>query len=257
MIYRLLSDFKDYLLATYSSATAKTYHVRLCSLFVGHSVTNVVENLDIQKVLYRLEQIKYRNHFSQAKNSFLRFCEFQKINLSDDILEKVRQIEKGTRKKYRKLKAINYAQVKKKIKHIKNKKLKLSFQVIVATGLRISELAGISPKDCVVSDDEIVLNVLAKGRKYESVTIQKNEYPLLYREIKEYIDTTQSDKKIFYSAVYLQSNAKKLGFKCHDLRRAYAKLEYKKCRSKNEVMKKLRHSSLKNTNIYLNSKIKV
>ena len=62
---------------------------------------------------------------------------------------------------------------------------------------------------------------------------------------------------MFYSAIYLQKEAQRLGITCHNLRRAYAKLEYKKTKSRENVRKKLRHTNIKTTNIYLRSKIKV
>jgi len=83
------------------------------------------------------------------------------------------------------------------------------------------------------------------------------EYPVVYQRVREQIENTPPDNKLFYSAIYLQNKAKKLGFKCHDLRRACAKLEYRKSKSKDEVMKKLRHSTPKTTDIYLKSRITI
>jgi len=87
--------------------------------------------------------------------------------------------------------------------------------------------------------------------------IERMENPKLYQTLKENIINTPHDTKIFYSANYLQRKAKGLGFTCHDLRRAFNKMEYKKHRSKSAVMKKLRHSNIKTTNIYLRSKVKL
>jgi len=257
MIYDLLASYKDYLLETYRPATAETYYKRLSTLFEGQSISNTASKLDIEKVLEKLSTIKHRNYFSQSKNAFLHFCEFQDISLSADTLGNIKELEEVTRKKYRKLDPIDYTQVNTKIKHIKNKKLKLCYQVIVATGLRVSELAGISASDCLISGDEITFHFTGKGGKQEAVTLQAVEYPRLYQGVREFIEKTPSNRKLFYSANYLQTKAKELGFKCHDLRRAYAKIEHKKCRSKAQVMKKLRHSSIKNTNIYLRSKVKI
>jgi len=257
MIYDLLASYKDYLLETYRPSTAGTYYKRLCTLLADQSLSDTTNRLDIEKVFDKLGTIKHRNYFSQSKNAFLHFCEFQNISLSSDTLESIKILEEATRKKYRKFEPIEYSQIHTRIKHIKNKKLKLCYQVIIATGLRVSELASIFPSDCIVTDDKIIFHFTGKGGKRETATLQAVEYPSLYQRGKEHIQNTSQGKKLFYSANYLQTKAKELGFKCHDLRRVYAKVEYKKCRSKSQVMKKMRHSSIKNTNIYLRSKVKI
>jgi len=211
----------------------------------------------MEKVLDKLGEIKHKNYFSQAKNALLRFCEFQGITLSFATMERIRQLEAGTKKKYRKHEVIYYSRMDKKIKHLKNQKLKLSFQVMVATGLRVSELAGITPDDCTIKDAGIAFSFVGKGGNREAATLCAVEYPTLYQRLVEHIESVPKKKKIFYSVPYLQQKARELGFKCHDLRRVYAKLEYKKHRSKKEVMEKLRHSSPRTTNIYLRSKVKL
>ena len=257
MKYDLLKKYKDYLEKMYSHETARTYAIRLECLFEGQSLTNIISQLDIPKVISKLSEIKYKNHFSQSKNAFLHFCKFQNIVLDYEHLNTINRLEKHTHKKYRNFQALNFDEVNNKIKHIKNQKLKLSFQTMLATGLRVFELSQITPNQCFVSADEICFYFLAKGGKTEKVTIYKEDDSKLFVNLLELIEKTKKDNKLFYSAIYLQINAKKLGFKCHDLRRAYAKIEYKKTKSKELVMEKLRHTSIKTTNIYLRSKIKI
>lgn len=257
MLYDVLRKYRSYLEEKYSKETARTYYIRLCNLFEGQDIFGNGSNLNIEKVLNNLANIEHKNHFSQCKNALLHYCEFMNISLPVDVLNDIKELENKTRKKYRKQKPVDFNLLDKKIKHIQNRKLKLSFQAMLATGLRVAEVAGVKPSDCVISDNEIIFSIIAKGGDSESVTIQKSEYPKLYQNMKELIEKTLSNKKVFYSAVYLQSQAKELDFSCHDLRRCFAKIEYKKRKSKEEVMKKLRHSSLKNTNIYLKSKIKI
>jgi len=257
MKYDLLNAYRDYLLASYRPDTAQTYYKKLCTLFDGQNVTNTMSNFDIDKILDKLGTIKHKNHFSQSKNAFLHFCTFQNITLSANTLEIIEQLGKGTRKKHRKLNSVDFTQVDKKIKRIRNKKLKLAYQTIIATGLRVSELASVTRKDCTITEDTITFSFVGKGGSCEVVTVQATSYSKLYQDLVEFIDGTSEDKKVFYSANYLQRQAKELGFACHDLRRAYAKLEYKKCRSKKQVMEKLRHASTKTTKIYLRSKVKV
>jgi len=179
------------------------------------------------------------------------------VPLNDDLLKQIKSMEISTKKKYRKMKPMDFYDIDSKIKALKNQKLKLSYQTMLATGLRVAELTQITKADCLFSNDELYLFFIAKGGNPETVTLIKEEYPKLYEKLKVAIEAIKDNQKIFYSAIYLQMKAKELGFTCHDLRRAYAKLEYKKHKSKNIVMKKLRHSSIKNTNIYLRSKIKI
>jgi len=256
MIHNLTAGCRRHMELRLSAQTARTYANRLDILLANQSVTDTVGNLDMDKILDKLSEIKYKNHFSQSKNAFLHFCEFQRILLSDEVMGKIESLEKNTHKKYRKQKTVDFGEVDRKIKHIRNMKLKLSYQTIIATGLRVSELAGISPADCIVSDNEITFSVVAKGGNNETVTLLKNENPLLFQRLKEHVQNTKKDK-LFYSTIYLQTKATELGFTCHDLRRAYAKLEYKKSKSKEDVQEKLRHASIKNTNIYLKSRVNI
>lgn len=256
MLYSLLQSYRAYLETIYSKETARTYYNRIVSLFEGQSITDITNKLDINKVMSKLEKIEHKNYFSQTKNAFLHFCEYQNINLSSDVMEKIKQLETNTHKKYRKLKVIDYKQIDNSIKHIKNSKLRLCYQTIISTGLRVSELASIKADDCTITDNEIIFSFIGKGGDKETVKLIADEYPKLYQDLKELIKDTSTGKKVFYSAIYLQINAKKLGFECHDLRRIFARLEYKKSKSKVVVMKKLRHSNIKTTSIYLNSRIK-
>ena len=87
--------------------------------------------------------------------------------------------------------------------------------------------------------------------------IARQDDTQFFDRLLELLHKTRPTQKVFYSAIYLQMRAKEYGFKCHDLRRVYAKREYSKTGSKKHVMEKLRHSSVKSTNIYLRSRIKI
>jgi len=257
MIHNLLCEYRGYLETKYSKETARTYTDRLGVLFEGQNLTDTIHKFDVDKILIKLSGIKYKNHFSQSKNALLHFCEFQNISINNEVLEKMNSIELGTHKKYRQLREVDYKEIEKKIKYIRNKKLKLSYQTLIETGLRVSELAQISPADCVISDNEITFNFLAKGGEREEVIINSIENPVLFQRLREHIGSTKPENKVFYSAIYLQTKAHEMGFTCHDLRRACAKLEYRKTKSKEAVKEKLRHKGAKNTNIYLKSKVKI
>ena len=264
MLLGEVREFKAWLEKKYSKATADTYCKRLTVVLAGQPLVATAERLDLVLVMTKLSEIRYKNHFSQTKNALILFCEYKDIKLSPDTLSSIKELHGATKKKYRKLKPVEFREVEKKIKHIRNRKLKLSYQTIIATGLHVSELASLSAKDCTIikadngSGSSITFSFTGKGGKQGEAIVLAEEHPLLYERLEELIASTPSpSSRVFYSSGYLQSKAKELGFTCHDLRRAYAKIEYKKCRNKAEISKKLRHSNVRTTNIYFRSKVKV
>lgn len=256
-MYDILGAYRDYLKKTFRDETARTYANRLELLLKDQSVLNFDELLDVDKMIQHLSQIKHKNEFSQSKNAFLKFIEFQHITLNQKQLNKIKQLEKNTQKKYRRKKFVDYKTVDKTIKHIRNQKLKLSYQTMLVSGLRVFELSQIRRDDCIITVDFIRMYFVGKGGAEENVIILKSENRLLYENLIELISNTEFSGKVFFSSNYLQKKAKEYNFQCHDLRRIYSKLEYKKTKSKKEVQTKMRHSNEKTTEIYLKSNIQM
>ena len=254
MLYNLLTDYKGYLGEFYRPNTVRIYYDRLCVLLATQNATAPLR-LDIDKVLEALATIKHKNTFSQSKNAFYHFCQFQHITLSETTKRKIKELEKKRHRRYRKSRVIHYKDILNAVHHIKNIKLRLSYQVMIATGLRVFELAQIKVNDCTITTEKMIFQFVGKGGNLETVTINKKDFPKLYKNLTTLIHTTQPHKKVFYSAIYLQKKSKQLGFQCHDLRRIFARLEYNRTKSKEEVKKKMRHTQLKNTTIYLRSHI--
>ena len=263
MKYELLGLFHKHFLIEikkYSKQTAKTYLSKMDGLLDGQNFFDIMGSFNMDKVLVNLSKIKHKNPFSQAKNALILFCEFQNIPISNHHLDEIAKLEEKTKRKYRKLKPVIFKKVDGTIKRLRNTKLKLSYQTLLYTGLRVSELAQITPSDCLITDDEIHISFIGKGRNKASAVITKADDEPFFTRLIQLINNTEAiseNKKIFCSANYLQTNAKKYGFNCHDLRRIYAKREYNKTKSKTHVMEKLRHTSLKSTKIYLRSKVKI
>ena len=255
MKYDVLQAYKSYLLEHYCPTTAQTYYNRLEHLLEGQSLFYTVEKLDISKILDNLSKIKYKNYYSQSKNALFLFFKFQNITLSNEQLKAIELFQKSTQKKYRKQKQKNFLAIDKEIRNIKNSKMRLSYQVLMYTGLRVSELSQITKRDTCITDNAIYFSFTGKGGKRESVMLSKKNQETCFYELCDHIKRTKDDKKIFYSANYLQIIAKKnYSFSCHDLRRIFAKQQFTQTKSKKEVQKKLRHANLKTTKIYLNSK---
>lgn len=212
MKYDVLSEYSNYLKKFLRQNTVRTYTNRLESLLKDQSVLNFDEQLDIDKMIQHLSEIKYKNEFSQSKNAFFRFLEFKHITLNQQQLSQIKQFEKSTRKKYRRKKFADYKTVDKTIKHIKNQKLKLSYQTMMASGLRVFELSQIRRDDCIITNDLICLSFIGKGGEQESVVILKSENRLLYENLTELISNTEFSKKVFYSSNYLQKKRKSITF---------------------------------------------
>lgn len=255
MKYDILYQYRDYLKSEgLRHGTTHKYFYKMAELLDGQNPLK--NNFDIAKILENLKNIKYKNYFAQAKGALLHLCKCYNITLNDSQLDQIEELQKNTLKQYRKLKRLTppvVEEIKKKIKTIKNEKLKLSYEMGIATGLRVAEIAQLTPAKAIISDENIVFTVIEKGGTTRDVKLIKEEYPILFEKLQEKINNISPEDKIFYSVPFLQTKAKKLGFKCHDLRRICAKDEYKKTKSKWKVKNKLGHENIKNTKIYLNS----
>jgi len=257
MKYDVLLQYKKYLLSRgLRPKTAITYYHNIDNLLNGQDPFNLTENLDTLKIFESLKEIKYKSYFIQAKNALKHFCRFANINLDFKQLRFIEEAQADTKKKYRKnikLTPSDINEIKTKIGKIKDIKLKSSYDLAIATGLRVSEVSRLNRNSSVISNDKIIFTVIVKGGNTDSVDIIKEETPILYDNLTEIINNAVLGKPLFYGTQTLQVKAKELGFKFHDLRRICAYDEYKKSKSKEQVMEKLRHSSIKNTKIYLKS----
>ena len=236
-----------------SQSTARTYYKAMDFLLKDQLILDL-KNIDIDLVVSKLKQMKYKNQYSKYKNAFIKFCDYLNIKLDSSILEELAIMKNEKKKRYRKLKEVELKNIKNHIRVIRDEKLKLSFQIMLLIGLRVSELTQIQAKDCLINSNSIELSFIGKGGNKESVLITDTK---IFEAFKKLLSETRKGEKIFYSTNYLQSKAKKMKFQCHDLRRAFAKLSYKKHKNLNQVMKEMRHSKKHNTKIYLNSKVKI
>ena len=213
--------------------------------------------MNIDMVLEKLKNIKHKSSYSKYKNAFIKFCSYQDIHLNNEIMAQLKSMKDDKKKKYRKLKPTNLKDIAAKIRVIKNRKLKISFKIMLYCGLRVSELTQIRKNDCIILDDTIEFSFISKGGKPVKVIFHKEIDELCFRKLCELIQSLHDSQKVFYSKSYLQKIANEKKFTCHDLRRAFAKLELKDKKDINKVRTALRHTSLNNTRIYLRSKINI
>ena len=236
--------------------SAKTYYKAMCYLLKDQNIMDC-KDMDISAVVYKLEATKYKNTFSQRKNAFFKFCEFLNIELPTETKVQINKMNDSKMKKYRKAKPVTLENIKNTIRVIRDKKLKLSFEIMLNSGLRVSELSQIKKEDCAISDELVTFCFVGKGGNKEKITITKEKNERVFNNLIKYINETKEGQKIFYSTSYLQDEAKKRNFQCHDLRRAYSKLDYAEKKNIEKVREDMRHKNKQNTKRYLNSKVKI
>ena len=256
MKYNTLLSFRVHLAKELSPVTALTYYKALGYLLKDQYLLDC-KKMNVNAVLQKLTTMKYKNQYAKYKNAFLKFCDFIGLKLPTETLMTLDIMKKSKKKKYRKLKPVQLQDIKNRIKAIRDKKLKLSYETMLYSGLRVSELAQIQKEDCFIEAASITLRFIGKGGGKESVVLYETENKNFFERLKTFIQNTPPTQKVFYSASHLQAKAKEKGFQCHDLRRAFAKVTYAKTRDIQAVKRLLRHTKPKNTRLYLNSNVKI
>jgi integrase len=247
--FEILDNFKTFLEGKYASrATAKQYRSWAARLSEVQAFSSCAE-IDFESMAKGLESItKNRNEYSQAKNALLNFAEFSQAQAEIPAL----QVPK--KRRYRKLKPKKLGEINRKINVIPDKRLLLCYKIMLATGLRMGELANIKQQSIKpLENGGFSLEFVSKGGKADKIEIPAEQKYIC----KGIADILQRDKT-FYSVNYLHKNARKRGFACHDLRRAFAKTTHKSnSRNIEETCEKMRHASPRTTKIYLKSKVEV
>lgn len=253
MKYAVMDDFKAFLQSRYASrATVKQYYSWAVRLLEGQFFTNLA-GVDMDAMAGALEEkTKNRNEYSQAKSAFLNFAEFAQRKVESPTPKKHKK------RKYRKLKSKSLKNISQKINVIPDKKLLLSYKIMLATGLRVGELASITRQDIQpLENGGVSLSFIPKRGGTDTVTIPADEKHIC-QWLAENIHADTGTDKAFYSVGYLQNNAKTRGFACHDLRRAFAKTTYRDSGGKLAyTSEKMRHASPRTTKIYLKSKVEI
>lgn len=224
-------------------------------------------DLTSDKFKEQLKFIKNKTELSQIVNSIRKL---NKINLDikiprEEYLKEIIKNKKRNRHKgyepYKLKDALN------SINRLRNEKYKLGYRLMIASGLRVFELSNLKKEDIKISSEGIEIHVTdGKGGKEATVNCLKDDY--LREKLLEFLQDKEPGKKIFYNKSKMQNKANELGFTCHDLRRAYAKLvkkeaeknikcddyELKQEMVKEAVMKALRHEKYDTSKRYIYSR---
>ncbi len=155
----------------------------------------------------------------------------------------------------------NYDKVFRTINAIRNRRLKMAYRLMLATGMRVSEIASITKGDITLSPEVINIH-LADTKNNEAVDIHC-EVPYIVANLPQLLDGLQDIDKVFHSGKRLREVAESYGFMCHDLRRAFAS-DYCQAslesgssprEAKKQTAAEMRHSLIATTNTYLSRDI--
>jgi len=215
----------------------------------------------------QLKLIKNKTELSQVINSIRKLKKSGidiKVPKEEELKDIIKNKKRNRHKSYEPYKLKNALN---SINRLRDEKYKLAYRLMLNSGLRAFELDKLTKSDITFSDKGIVIKVNdGKGGKEGSVNCLKDPY--LEKKLSEFLICKDDKEKLFYNKSKMQNKAQELGFTCHDLRRAYAKLvkreaerniecediELKKEMVKEEIMKALRHSKFDTSKKYIYSR---
>lgn len=257
MKYRILEAFQEYLMGTMNKNTARKYYTSVKSIFRDADFKSLDE-VDPAFIQRQMEGIVGKNEFSAAKMGLLKLKEFEpalalpkKQFFSDQEKLKKNYVKSRGQKIYKDT-------ILRKINKVRDLELRLAYRLGIVSGLRVSELAALKPKDIHLSGEQIQIYVEnGKGGKSGEVTCLQDLY--VKEKLEQLVNGKMPDTTLFPTAGHMMNEASRLGFECHDLRRIFAQdlklelLEQGKTKQEAEdcVRVELRHSKIKTTNIYL------
>lgn len=238
-----------------------------CYKSAFHNFIKDINYNDEKIVLDKLNKVKNKTELSQIINSIRTLKD---LNYSFDFLdeEKLKSIIKNKENnKHKNYEPYELKDALRKINALRNDKYKLAYRLMTVSGLRVFEISNLTKNNIRFENDKIIISVIdGKGGKNAEVECLEDKY--LNEKLKKFLEGKSSEEKVFYSKSILQEKAKKLNFKCHDLRRAYSKLVKKKLLNElveveedkkekiieEEVKTALRHSKFETSKKYLYSK---
>lgn len=263
MKYDILEPFKKYMLEHLPKNTALTYYKAVVELFRDIQF-NRLDQISPEWIIQEMD-IKFRtsNRFSAAKNGLVWLKKFDTaLKLPTEEMFREKSIRKRNRSK-RPKKTIYLMPVNRKINQIQDDRLRYAYRLAEVSGLRVSELADLEPKNFTFDGDKIFVEVKG-GKGGHGGIIECNEDKYLSERLPEFLQQYGPTDKIFYSESYMRECAGKLGMECHDLRRIYAIRTRNKLKkvmpveqANAEVQMRLRHVRFSTTKRYLfNRKLK-
>ena len=154
------------------------------------------------------------------------------------------------------LKYLKHSQVIRLIDSIPDERDRLIIRTIYATGVRVSELAGINIED--IDFDEHTIRIRGKGGKIRMVFIDNETLSALGAFIGNRISGPlfpgQQGKNISSRTIqHIFRKYAPAGITPHKIRHSYASELYRRSKNLRVVQENLGHSSIKTTEIYLHT----
>lgn len=162
---------------------------------------------------------------SQLKRGFELLAKYD-TDFVFDISELKEAMSKATRRNKNKRIETKLAEVERKVNALKDKKLKVAYRLMTVSGLRGFEIAKLTRENIKFCNDgeSVILDFVGKFDKQRCLQTLPDKY--VYAELKKLVENTEDKKNIFYSSSKMQKDAKRLGFKYHALRAAFAQIIY-------------------------------
>ena len=224
MKYDILKEFKEYLESTLSVNTAKKYYSSVKGLLSDLDF-NRVEQIPENIILERVRQLKSKNEVSAAKNGLLNLKKiYPNLQLPNE--KEFTEIAAHKRNWVKSQgREVNLDDTLRKINSLHNSKLKLAYRLALISGLRVSELAALVPKDIKFNENgTLELNVRhGKGGKNDYICCYPDNY--VYERLKTACTQSSGEEKLFYSASHMRKKMWELGLQMHDFRRAFSMIK--------------------------------
>lgn len=262
MKYDVLHSFRDQLAEEPLSENTKKQYYAFVKKVLGSLMWNNPAEIDPAAVENALAQLKTASDVSAARNGLLLFCRCY----PDCKLEKLptgKELHKRNHAK-RHWDPLKLSQVKRKING-QPRGERLAYRVMLATGMRVSEAAGLRPSDISTFTDDKgqqQMRFMLQHTKKGGSDIAYTADAYLLAQLPLFLEGKSLEAPLFPSCQTLKNKATKCGFECHDLRRAFAQKTYDRAKQEmprdeavETVRKELRHSYIRTTKRYLRRKI--
>lgn len=186
-----------------SDETARTYYLRLQVYFKNK---NTLKDKD-------------KSYLNQVKQAVQYYFQAQDEYYNDDTIYLDELHDRAKKRRKNPVKTLKLKKVNLKINLMREKEIrkKLAFRLEQVSGLRVSEIADLEPRDIEFLDNYKIKIVVRHGKGDKKRTVIGFNDKYVWEKLKDL--EPRKNGKIFHSASTLMKKAKDLGFKTHKLRK--------------------------------------
>lgn len=259
MKFNILYQFRDSLKESgLTKNTQKQYYNFVKKVLADVDFENP-EDIPPGVIEQGIRELATKNDVSAAKRGFELFAEcFPELSLPDKLGE-ISKDKYNYRK--RRFKTLKREKLYRQINSERKERLRYSYRLMLATGMRVSEVAQLTRQDIEITENNIECYVKNTKSGVPATIVCQEAY--LAERLPKLLSDMEDADKVFYSKHTIGKAAGKQGFECHDLRRVFGRNKYEElkpeCGSHYETVGKvrehMRHSSCRTTLKYLRRKI--